>query len=160
MAGPGEYRNGRTTATWLAGEQNAWMALVKGKAGDVSQREILVRQQNAQIAMKKEVVNAVADAQKAVEQARDTRGAAPEAAAETAGATVIQADAVVQAALAGAGSAAGGHVRRRLAGLLLRTTTAFLRGNLSRTFSKSLGPLHKAHRVPPSSGTLQAAISC
>lgn len=92
------------TVTELTAEQNAWMALVQEKVREISQREILVRQQNAQIAVKKEVVNAVSDAQKAVEEAGDPGGAAPEAAAETVGAAVEQADAVVQEAIAEAGT--------------------------------------------------------
>lgn len=92
------------TVTELASEKNAWMELVKAKVREISERELTVRRQNAQIAVKKEVVDAVADAKKAVEKAGDPGGAAPETAAQAAESAVQQADAIVQEAVAEAGS--------------------------------------------------------
>lgn len=96
------------TVTELTSEKNAWMELVKAKVREISQREIAVKKQNAQIAVKKEVVDAVTDAQKAIEKAGNADDETKETAAEAAEAAVDTADAAVQEAVAapGAGDAA------------------------------------------------------
>jgi len=88
------------TVTELASEKNAWMDLVRQKVEEISKREIVVRQQNAQIAVKKEVVDAVTDAKKAVQKAGDADVEEKEATSEALEAAVEQADALVQEAVA------------------------------------------------------------
>lgn len=92
------------TVTELTSEKNAWMALVRAKVAEISGREIAVRRQNAQIAAKKEVVDAVADAQKAIEKAGNAGPAAPASAADVARAAVEEADAKIQRAVASGGA--------------------------------------------------------
>jgi small conductance mechanosensitive channel len=90
--------------TELASEKNAWMELVQEKVRDIAQREIAVRQQNAQIAVKKEVVDAVSDAREAIEEAGKSPAETPETVADVAQLAVEQADAAVQEAVAEAGA--------------------------------------------------------
>ncbi len=93
------------TVTELASEKGAWLELVKAKVSEISQREIAVRQQNVQIAVKKEVANAVADAKKAVEKAGDADDETKETATEAVEEAVEETDAVVQESVAEAGAA-------------------------------------------------------
>lgn len=93
--------------TELTAEKNAWMDLVQAKVREIAQREVEVRKQNAQIAVKQEVASAVADAKKAVEKAGsaestgDTSQEADKGAAEEA---LQQADATIKEAVEEAGA--------------------------------------------------------
>lgn len=88
------------TVTELTSEKNAWMELVKSKVREIAAREITVKRQNAQIAVKKEVVDAVSDAKKAIEKAGDSSATPPEAPSEDSATEDDAADAAVQEAVA------------------------------------------------------------
>ncbi len=88
------------TVTELTSEKNAWMELVKAKVREIAAGEIAVKQQNAQIAVKKEVVDAVSDAKKAIEKAGDNSATTPETPPEDASEGGDEADIAVQEAVA------------------------------------------------------------
>ncbi len=88
------------TVTELTSEKNAWMELVKAKVREIAAREIAVKQQNAQIAVKKEVVDAVSDAKKAIEKAGDSSETPSKAPSENSATEDVAAGAAVQEAVA------------------------------------------------------------